>query len=100
MYKSLARVRIWGSKVKGHGHQGQKRQSAAFFSGAVLGGTILGAQSGDLRAVYVWENIFSIAGVAGVAMGHAMSVTKYVMQLCHPSVLRRWENQRMLSSVF
>ena len=33
--------------------------------------------SGALRAAYVWGNIFSIAGVAGVAVGHvATSVSK------------------------
>jgi len=33
--------------------------------------------SGALRAVYVWENIFNIAGVAGVAVGH---VRQYIRQ--------------------
>jgi len=57
------------SKVKEQGHQGQKRQS----SGALLTGAVLGA----LHAVYVWENIFSIVGVAGVALCHATtSVSK------------------------
>jgi len=39
--------------------------------------------------------------VAGVAVGHAStSVSKQqVMQSCRPPVLRRWENQRMLSSI-
>ena len=33
--------------------------------------------SGAMRAVYVWENIFSIAGVAGMEVGHATtSVSK------------------------
>ena len=37
-------------------------------------------------------------GLAGVALGDATtSVSKKVMQLFHPPVLRRWENQRMLS---
>ena len=53
------------------------------FSGAVLAGAVLRA----LRAVYVWENTFSIVGVAGVAVGH---VTTSIMQL--------WENQCMPSS--
>jgi len=50
--------------VKGQGHQ--KGQSSAFL-GTVLVGTVLGA----LCAVCVWGNIFSIAGVAGVPVGHA-----------------------------
>ena len=34
MYKNVARVRIWGSKVKGQGRQGQKKQKSAAFLGA------------------------------------------------------------------
>jgi len=50
-------------------------------------------RGGGLLAMYVCENIFSIAGVAGVIVGHATtSVSKQVMQLCQQTVLRRWEN--------
>jgi len=54
MYKNLDQVRIWGSKVKGQGHQAQKKTKKCgslfwsrpqgcgphvpFFSGVVLGG--------------------------------------------------------------
>jgi len=44
---------------------GTKSDKLRHFSGAVFGGAVLGA----LHAVYIWENIFSIAGVAGVAVG-------------------------------
>jgi len=38
--------------------------------------------------------------VAGVAVGHGtISVSKEVMHLCRPPVLRRWDNQHMLSSL-
>ena len=39
------------------------RTKTVFFSGAVL--------AGALRVVYVCENVVSIAGVAGVAVGHS-----------------------------
>jgi len=38
------------SKVKGQSNRGQKQKSAEFFGSGPLGA---------LRAVYVWENIFS-----------------------------------------
>ena len=59
LYKNLVRVRIWGSEVKGQGHQGQKKNKKVrhFFGSSPRG-----------------------------------------RELCRPPVLRRWENQRMLSS--
>ena len=48
---------------------------------------------GGLRAVCVWSNIFS-----STFRERSSGACKYVMQLCRPSVVRRWENQRMLSS--
>ena len=45
----------------------KKQQSTAFFWEQSL----WARSSGSLRMVYVWENIFSIAGVAGLAVGHA-----------------------------
>jgi len=59
LYKHLARVRIWGSKVKGQGHQWHKNEKVRHFF-----------RSGP--------------------RGY---------ELCHPPVLRRWKNQRMLSSL-
>jgi len=57
-----------GSKVRV-----TRDQNDWHFFGAVLRGAVLGA----LHAVYVWENIFSIASVAGPAVGHtATSVNK------------------------
>jgi len=53
---------------------GTKNNKVQHFFGAVLAGAVF---RGVLRAVCVWENIFNIAGVAGVAVGHATtSVSK------------------------
>jgi len=60
-----------GSKV--NVSKDKKTTKCGIFFEAVLAGVVLGA----LLAVYVWENIFSIAGMAGVAVGHdTTSVTK------------------------
>ena len=62
-----------GSKV--NVSKDKKTTKCGIFFEAVLAGAVLGALR--LRAVYVWENIFSIVGVTGVAVGHATtSVTK------------------------
>jgi len=65
-----------GSKVKGRGHQGRhkERQGAAFFSEVVLAGAILWG----LACGVCLSNIFSIAGVLGVARLRATQL--------HPSV--------------
>ena len=58
--------------VKGQDHQGQKTTVWHFLE-AVLAGTVLRA----LHVLSAWENIFSTAGMAGVAVGHATaSVSK------------------------
>jgi len=45
------------------------------------------------------QGVFSGACVRCVFGESSLAlVSKYVMQLCRPPVLRRWENQRMLSS--
>ena len=62
MYKNLAEFEFRGQRSKVKVNRDKKRHIAT---------------SGALRAVYVWENIFSIAGMAGVAVGHdTTSVTK------------------------
>jgi len=60
---------VYCTKISPKFEFGVRGQSAAFF--------FWSGPRGALRAMYVWENIFSIAGMAGVAVGHTTtSVSK------------------------
>jgi len=90
--------------VKGQGHQGQKNALSAAANPpsayewyAIAANSVQQERTGPFRGC---QGVFSGACVRCMSAESSLAlVSKQLMQLCRPLVLRRWENHRMLSSL-